>query len=195
MPPATADLHAIAWRAMKSRGLDPDFPAAAQREAASITAAATAGDASVRDLRELPWASIDNDDSRDLDQLQVAAPAANGASVVRVAIADVDALIAAHSAIDAHAGLNTTSVYTAGGIFPMLPQKFSTDLTSLNPDVDRLAIVVEMTVGADGEVGGSAIYRAQVCNRAKLAYDSVAAWLDGKAAPPSPVAAVAGMDA
>ncbi|HEV8503253.1 MAG TPA: RNB domain-containing ribonuclease [Casimicrobiaceae bacterium] len=195
MPSTTTDLHAIAWRAMKSRGLEPDFPAAAQREAAQIGAPATAGGAATRDLRELLWASIDNDDSRDLDQLSVAAPAAGGASVVRIAIADVDALIAAHSAIDGHASLNTTSVYTAGGVFPMLPLKFSTDLTSLNPDVDRLAIVVEMTVGADGEIGASDIYRAQVRNRAKLAYDSVAAWLDGKAAAPPPVAAVAGMDA
>ena len=192
---AKDDLRSIAHRVMLERGLQPDFSAAAQREADAITHAATATGSDVRDLRELLWASIDNDDSRDLDQLSVSVPHGNGATRILVAVADVDALITLNSAIDAHARINTTSVYTAAQVFPMLPEKFSTGLTSLNQDEDRLALVVDMSVGADGAVGQSDIYRAVVRNRAKLAYDSVAAWLDGTAPAPAPLAAVAGLDA
>jgi exoribonuclease-2 len=142
----------------------------------------------------LLWASIDNDDSLDLDQLSVAEPLAGGAVRILVAIADVDALVGIGSPVDDHARTNTTSVYTAAQIFPMLPEKLSTNLTSLAADQDRASLVIEMTVGANGAVTDSAIYRALVRNRAKLAYNSVAAWLDGQAAPPGPVAAVPGMD-
>ena len=139
----------------------------------------------IRDLTGLLWASIDNDDSRDLDQLTVAETLPGDAVKIRVAVADVDALVKDGSAIDAHARHNTTSVYTAAKIFPMLPEKLSTDLTSLNLDEDRLAVVVEMVVGADGSVQSSDIYRARVRNHAKLAYNSVAAWLEGSAAMPA----------
>ncbi len=142
----------------------------------------------------LLWASIDNDDSRDLDQLSVAEPQSNGSVKILVAIADVDALVLQHSAIDTHAATNTTSVYTAAQIFPMLPEKLSTDLTSLAEDRERLAIVLEMQVAPDGTLAGSDVYRAMVLNRAKLAYNSVAAWLEGTAPPPPAVAAVPGMD-
>jgi exoribonuclease-2 len=148
----------------------------------------------VRDLRGLPWCSIDNDDSRDLDQLTVAQPAAAGATRILVAVADVDAAVRPGSAIDGHARTNTTSVYTAARIFPMLPERLSTDLTSLNQDQDRLAVVVDMTVDAAGRVGASEIYRATVHNRAKLAYPSVAAWLEGQGAPPPRVGEVEGLD-
>jgi len=189
-----ARLQHVAHDAMRERGLLPDFSPAVVAEAAALTHAATAADAAVRDLRSLLWASIDNDDSRDLDQLSVAGPAAEGAETVFVAVADVDALVRKGSNIDNHASVNTTSVYTAAEIFPMLPEKLSTNLTSLNPDEDRLAVVVEMTVAADGSVTKSAIYRATVRNHAKLAYNSVAAWLEGNAAAPAPVAAVPGLD-
>ena len=134
-----------------------------------------------RSDRPVSWASIDNDDSRDLDQLTVAEALPGDAVKIRVAVADVDALVKDGSAIDEHARHNTTSVYTAAKIFPMLPEKLSTDLTSLNLDEERLAVVVEMVIGADGSVQGSDIYRARVRNRAKLAYNSVAAWLEGTA--------------
>ena len=192
---AKNDLRSIAHRVMLERGLQPDFSAAAQRETDAITRAATASHSGVRDLRDLLWASIDNDDSRDLDQLTVSVPDGNGATRILVAVADVDALIVANSAIDAHARINTTSVYTAAQVFPMLPEKFSTGLTSLNQEEDRLAIVVDMSVGTDGAVGQSDIYRAFVRNRAKLAYDSIAAWLDGASPAPAPLAAVTGLDA
>jgi len=178
---------------MLERGLQPDFSAAAKREMDSISRAAT--DSSARDLRGLLWASIDNDDSRDLDQLSVSIPDGNGVTRILVAVADVDALIVARSAIDEHAQTNTTSVYTAAEVFPMLPEKFSTDLTSLNQDEDRLAVVVDMTVDARGAVAESDIYRAVVHNHAKLAYDSVAAWLEGGAAAPAALAAIDGLDA
>jgi VacB/RNase II family 3'-5' exoribonuclease len=171
-------LAAIARRAMIDRGLEPDFSPAALAEVRALGVAPEHPE-SVRDLRKLPWCSIDNDDSRDLDQLSVAEPASDGATILRVAVADVDALVKKGSAVDAHAATNTTSVYTAAGIFPMLPEKLSTDLTSLNENEDRAAVIVEMTVGADGSVGAADVHRALVRNHAKLAYNAVAAWLDG----------------
>ena len=151
-------------------------------------------DEPVRDLRDLLWASIDNDDSRDLDQLTVAEAMPGDKVKILVAVADVDSLVKNGSAIDEHARHNTTSVYTAARIFPMLPEKLSTNLTSLNFNEDRLAIVVEMVIGADGSLQDSDIYRARVRNHAKLAYNSVAAWLEGKGTMPEAIAAVTGLD-
>jgi VacB/RNase II family 3'-5' exoribonuclease len=169
---------------MLERGLEPDFSPAALAESRALTGAARTGaDASVRDLRDLLWASIDNDDSRDLDQLSVAQPLQGDSVRILVAIADVGALVRKGSAIDRHAEANTTSVYTAAEIFPMLPEHLSTDLTSLNQDQERLALVIDMTVTAEGTVTDSDVYRAVVRNRAQLAYDGVAAWLDGGPAP------------
>jgi exoribonuclease-2 len=193
-PPNGTDLKSIARRAMLEHGLEPDFPAAATAQLQSITAPAAERGPQIRDLRSLLWCSIDNDDSRDLDQLSVAEPLASGAVRILVAIADVAVTVAPGTPLDAHARRNTTSVYTAAQIFPMLPERLSTDLTSLAAGQERLSVVIDMTIAADGTVAASDIYRAVVVNRAKLAYDSVAAWLDGKAAAPAAVAAVAGMD-
>ena len=177
-------LEEIANRAMLERGLLPDFSTGVVAELGKIRAPATTNIEEARDLRGLSWASIDNDDSQDLDQLTIASAMPDGKIKVMVAIADVDALVKKGSAIDEHARQNTTSVYTAAKIFPMLPEKLSTNLTSLNFNEDRLAIVVEMEIGADGSLGDSNVYRARVRNHAKLAYNSVAAWLDGGAMPP-----------
>ena len=189
------DLKSIARRAMVERGLLPDFSAAAMGELARIEAAATDRDSDIRDLTELLWASIDNDDSRDLDQLTVAEPGAGRSVKILVAIADVDALVAKDSALDAHAKHNTTSVYTAGDMFPMLPEKLSTDLTSLGEGQDRFAVIVEMVIAEDGVVLSSTLFRALVRNHAMLAYNSVAAWLAGEAPAPERVKAVSGLDA
>ena len=187
-------LQRIAHRAMLQRGLLPDFSAEALVELDRIQAPASINGEQVHDLRSLLWASIDNDDSRDLDQLTVAEAMPGGKVKIRVAVADVDALVHNGSAIDEHARHNTTSVYTAGRIFPMLPEKLSTDFTSLNFNEDRLAIVVEMVIGADGSLMDSDIYRASVRNHAKLAYNSVAAWLEGNGIVPAAVAAVNGLE-
>jgi VacB/RNase II family 3'-5' exoribonuclease len=190
-------LTRIAHRVMLERGLLPDFSNAALSELEKLQTPAVTqakGSAGIRDLRNLLWASIDNNDSRDLDQLTVASALPAGRIKILVAIADVDSAIKKGSAIDEHARQNTTSVYTAAQIFPMLPEKVSTDLTSLNFDEDRLSIVVEMVVGADGSVADSAIYRAWVRNCAKLAYNSVAAWLDGNGAIPEAITAVNGLE-
>ncbi|MFO0938198.1 MAG: RNB domain-containing ribonuclease [Gemmataceae bacterium] len=148
----------------------------------------------MRDQRQLLWCSIDNDSSLDLDQLTVADPLPNGSVKILVAIADVDAVVKDGTPIDRHARINTTSVYTAAKIFPMLPERLSTDLTSLNEGEDRIAMVFEMTVLPDGTVSESDVYRSWVRNYAKLAYRSVAAWLDGHAAMPEKVQHVKGME-
>ena len=186
-------LRQIAHRAMLERGLEPDFPPEALAQAARLEPVTSADQS--RDLRGLLWCSIDNDDSRDLDQLTVAEQAGGGQVRVLVAIADVDSLVPVGSPVDDHARRNTTSVYTAATVFPMLPERLSTDITSLNAGEDRLAIVVEMTVGADGSLASEAVYRATVRNQAKLAYDSVAAWLTGEGPLPAAAASVPGLDA
>jgi VacB/RNase II family 3'-5' exoribonuclease len=194
-----ARLRDLAFAAMRQRGLDPSFPPAALAQADALKASPQTTEESVRDLRDLLWCSIDNDDSRDLDQLSVAMPVdARGRSADRVrvlvAIADVDAGVAKGSPIDQHAALNTVSVYTAAVIFPMLPEKLSTDLTSLADQQDRLAVVIECVVSPDGTLESSNLYGARVRNHAKLAYNSVGAWLAGTGPLPPAAAAVAGMD-
>jgi len=179
---------------MLEHGLEPDLPPGAATQLRAITAPAVAHGPQIRDQRALLWCSIDNDDSRDLDQLSVAETLVDGAVRILVAIADVDATIARGSPLDVHARANTTSVYTAAQVFPMFPERLSTDLTCLAEGQERLSLVIDMTVAADGSLSASDLYRAVVVNRAKLAYDGVAAWLDGRGPPPPRVAAVAGMD-
>jgi exoribonuclease-2 len=188
------DLGELARRAMIEGGLEPDFPRPAVQQVAALAGAAPV-DAALRDLRARPWASIDNDDSRDLDQLTVAEELGGGAVKVLVAIADVDALVAKDTPVDAHAHRNTTSVYTAARIFSMLPERLSTDLTSLGAHEDRRAMVIEFVVNADGTLGASDCYPAMVRNQAKLAYHGVAAWLDGQGPMPPAMAAATGVDA
>jgi exoribonuclease-2 len=187
-------LRGIARRVMLERGLFPDFPPKAMAELDGIKGPAIQTGTSARDLRRLSWCSIDNDDSRDLDQLTAAEAMPGDAARILVAIADVDAIVKQHSALDDRAQHNTTSVYTGVETFPMLPEKLSTDLTSLNHESDRLAVVVEMIVAGDGTLRESDIYEAMVCNHAKLAYNSVAGWLDGYGLEVPAISAVEGLD-
>jgi exoribonuclease-2 len=188
-----SDLEQLARRAMLDRGLLPDFEPAVMQQVARLEGPAEPDDDSIRDLTALPWCSIDNDDSRDLDQLTVAEPLASGATRVRVAIADVDALVDKGSPVDLHARHNTTSVYTGCCVFSMLPERLSTDLTSLNPGEVRLAMVVDFVVD-DVILGDAMVYRAAVFNHAKLAYPAVGAWLEGNGELPAAAAAVPGLD-
>ena len=189
-----SDLVRIAHQSMLDHGLLPDFDAATEQQVAAMNGVKQASVAQPADLRSLAWCSIDNDDSRDLDQLTVAEELPDGGVRVLVAVADVNSRVTKGSPVDAHARHNTTSVYTGCCIYPMLPERLSTDLTSLNPDGDRLAVVVEMVV-RDGAVERSNVQRALVRNQAKLAYNSVAAWLDGEGPLPPAAAAVRGLDA
>jgi exoribonuclease-2 len=182
--PSTLDLRAAARRAMLENGFAPDVPPAAQAEAARAERA-TPAPANAADLRALPWSSIDNDTSKDLDQLEVAEAAGNGDVRVRVAIADVDGMVPRASATDQFAALNATSVYTGVVTFHMLPDRFSTDLTSLRQDVDRASVVIEYIVTREGETHSHAVYLALVENHAKLAYREVGAWLEGTGGPPA----------
>jgi VacB/RNase II family 3'-5' exoribonuclease len=187
-------LKKIARRAMMERGFFPDFSPQAISELDGIHGLATRTEESTRDLRNLLWCSIDNDDSRDLDQLTVAEAMPNGAAKVLVAIADVDAIVKKQSVLDDHARQNTTSVYTVAETFPMLPEKLSTDLTSLNYESDRLAIIIEIVLAGDGSLLSSDLYGATVRNHAKLAYNSVAAWLEGNGPMPRGIDTVKGLD-
>ncbi len=187
-------LRAIAIRAMRERGLEPEIPQEALAQAGALKSAPTTTEEPTRDQRALLWCSIDNDESRDLDQLSVGEALPGGDVRMRVAIADVDAAVAKGSPADRHAALNTTSVYTPGVIFPMLPERLSTDLTSLNDHQDRLAIVIEFVVSPAGEIKASDIYGAQVNNKSKLAYNAVGAWLVGDGPLPPAAAAVPGLD-
>ncbi len=184
-------LASIAHQAMIDRGLEPDFSKAAEKQLASIKA--PANENSVRDLRDRLWCSIDNDDSRDLDQLTVAEDLGGDKMRILVAVADVDALVKRDTPIDAHASTNTTSVYTAAKIFPMLPEKLSTDLTSLNEGEDRIAMVVDITVDPDGTVKAGDVYRARVHNQAQLTYNGVGMWLEGHSEPPPKVSSIRGL--
>jgi exoribonuclease II len=186
-------LATIAIWAMFSRGLEPEFDDAVHKQLAHLKGPAREHDPDIRDLTSLPWCSIDNDDSRDLDQLTAVEAMGPSQMRVYVAIADVDALVRKGSSIDAHARHNTTSVYTSARVFPMLPDRLCTDLTSLNPDQDRLALVVEMSFSEDGVLVGSTLYRAMVRNKAQLAYDAVSAWIEGLGELPEPARRVAGM--
>ncbi len=187
-------LKVIARQAMIDHGLLPDFSPEIVAELGSIERSVSKSKSELRDLRNLLWASIDNDDSMDLDQISVAEPLPDGKVKIFVAVADVDEAVKKGSAIDGHSRHNTTSVYTAAEIFSMLPEKLSTDLTSLKEGEDRLAIVTEMVIDEDGLLVSSDLHRAIVRNHAKLAYNSVAAWLENEGPMPAVIGAVPGLD-
>ena len=171
------DLKSAARAVAIERGFEPDFGQDAEREAAAARAPAIP--AGTRDLRQLQWSSIDNEESRDLDQIEVAESLSDGSIRLLVGIADVDALVPNGSAMDTHARHNSTSLYTGVAIFPMLPPTLSEGLTSLLPDQDRLAIVIEVVVAPGGEVSRHDVFRAYVRNHAKLVYETIGAFLDG----------------
>ncbi|HEX8352358.1 MAG TPA: RNB domain-containing ribonuclease [Pyrinomonadaceae bacterium] len=191
----TPDLRRIARGAVADAGFEPDFPAEVERELPEAERAGrlAAADPGVRDLRGLLWSSIDNRESRDLDQVEYAVREAGGYRVF-VGIADVDAFVPKDSAVDRHAAANTVSVYTPAHVFPMLPEKLSTDLTSLVEGQDRLAVVMELSVTAGGDARAEQVYRALVRNRAKLDYDSAGAWLEGRGPEPEAVKNVEGLE-
>src|SRR6266700_4135637 len=157
MPNGEFDLFASARQEMIAEGFHPDFPpgVAEQLKTIQSRAASTAGN-NVQDLRGLLWSSIDNDTSRDLDQAEVAERVRGGIRI-RIAIADVDEDVTIGSPIDQHAADQTTSVYTGVRIFSMLPEQLSTDLTSLNQDTDRLAVVVDLVIDRDGAISSTSI--------------------------------------
>lgn len=189
-----AILKGIARRAMLEKGLVPDLSAQALLELDAIHGPAVRTGDSTRDLRSLLWCSIDNDESLDLDQLTVAEVQPGGATKILVAISDVDALVQKGSALDDHARENTTTVYTVAETFPMLPEKLSNGYTSLNLAAARLAMVFEMVFAKDGSLQSADLYAALVQSRAKLAYSSVAAWLETEGPAPRDIAAVVGLE-
>jgi exoribonuclease-2 len=191
--PSHLDLQAIAKQTMLEHGFEPDFPSQVSQQLAELKAhpPEVVASKSVCDLRNLLWSSIDNDTSRDLDQIEVAERLPNGDVKVLIGIADVDAFVPRGSPIDDHAARETTTVYTGVRNFPMLPEELSTGITSLLENQDRLSIVVEFVTGNDGCVNSSNVYQAVVRNKAQLTYGAVGEWLEGKSAPPAKVAASA----
>jgi VacB/RNase II family 3'-5' exoribonuclease len=184
------DLAARARQAMIDAGFQPDMPAEVGRE---LQPPPPPPVGTIRDLRSLLWSSIDNKESRDLDQIEYVEVGPDGAARLLVGIADVDSLVAKDSATDRHAAANATTVYTGVTVFPMLPSQLSTDRTSLLGDSDRLALVIELRIVDSGTVDCADVYPAWVRNRAKLAYGEVGAWLEGSGPIPPAVAGVAGM--
>jgi VacB/RNase II family 3'-5' exoribonuclease len=191
----TPDMRELARRAVIEAGFDTDFPAEVESELSEIdrTGDRAVPDSSVRDMRDLLWSSIDNRESRDLDQVEYAERAAGGYRVL-VGIADVDAFVPKGSVIDRHAAVNTVSVYTPAEVFPMLPEHLSTGLTSLLEGEDRLAVVMELMVTEGGDITSKQVYRAVVRNRAKMDYESAGAWLEGSAPPPEAFGRVPGLE-
>src|SRR5882672_1631705 len=189
-PPQTQTLRSAAVAAMVKNGFEPDFSPAVMSEVRSLHEPSDDPlPPGVRDLRDLPWSSVDNQESRDLDQIEVAERLADGSIRVRIGVADVDTLVRLGSAADNHASTNTTSVYTGVAVFPMLPDRLSCDLSSLNEGENRLAVVVEFDVAAEGALGKASVYRALVHNKAKLTYEGVGLWLEAKGPAPPAIAA------
>lgn len=187
--PSGPTLFAAAQAAMRANGFDPDFSAAVMKEVGSLDDPSDNPlPPGTRDMRALPWSSIDNRSSRDLDQIEVSEQLPDGGIRVRIGIADVETLVVLGSAADVHAAANTTSVYTGVAVFPMLPERLSTNLSSLNEGEDRLAVIIEFDVASDGALGNALVYRALVHNRAKLTYDAVGAWLEGNGPAPQAIA-------
>src|SRR5882724_9850081 len=180
------DLQQIAKQIMLANGFEPEFPAGVPQQLANLKSnpPQVAPGKDVRDLRNLLWSSIDNDTSRDLDQIEAAERLPDGGIRVLVGIADVDAFVPKHTPIDAHAGKETTTVYTGIRNFPMLPEELSTGASSLLEGGDKLAVIIEFVATPDGSVSSSDVYRAVVRNRAQLAYDAVGSWLEGNGAGP-----------
>ncbi|HEV2402325.1 MAG TPA: RNB domain-containing ribonuclease [Candidatus Sulfotelmatobacter sp.] len=184
------DLQAVARQIMQEHGFQPDFPAPECAQLATIKNQSPASDGeTVRDLRNLLWSSIDNDTSRDLDQIEVAERASNGDVKIMIGIADVDAYVAKQTPLDQHAARETTTVYTGVRNFPMLPDELSTGVTSLLEEQDRAAVVIEFVADPEGNLKSSDVYRATVRNKAQLQYNSVGAWLERTAVAPPKVAA------
>jgi VacB/RNase II family 3'-5' exoribonuclease len=195
MTNAPFDLRSRAHQAMLDAGFHPDFPAEVARETQALKPTAPKIGGTVRDLRSLLWSSIDNDSSRDLDQVEYAEKLPDGTTRLLVGIADVDSSVPKGSDTDRHAATETTSVYTGVATFPMLPDALSTDLTSLREAQERLSIIIELQVLDSGEAKNFDIYPAWLRNRAKLAYNSTGAWLEGHGPMPPAIAAVPGMEA
>jgi exoribonuclease-2 len=193
MPNAQIDLKARAHQAMLDAGFKPDFPPEVTREIQALKP--SNGNGAVRDLRSLLWSSIDNDSSRDLDQVEYAEKLSDGTTRLLIGIADVDSSVPKGSATDHQASFETTSVYTGVATFPMLPGELSTDRTSLMDAQDRLSLVIELHVADSGEVTCHDVYAALLRNRAKLAYSSTGAWLEGRGPMPQTVAATPGLEA
>jgi len=173
-------LEDIARTAMLARGLAPDFTVPVMKQLDRMDKPATTNLSDLKDARELLWCSIDNDDSKDLDQLTAAKKVNENEFIIYIAVADVDALVHKETPIDQHAQINTTSIYTPAKIFPMLPEKLSTNLTSLNEREDRVAVIFEIHLNSAADVLSTDIYHATVYNYAQLAYSSVGAWLEGR---------------
>ena len=185
------DLQAIAKQVMLEHGFEPDFAPQVAQQLAELKSnlPAVSPNGQVRDLRDLLWSSIDNDTSKDLDQIEVAEPLSGGDVRILIGIADVDALVRKDTAIDTHASKETTTVYTGVRNFSMLPEMLSTGITSLLENQDAFALVTEYVISGDGHVKSSDLYRAVVRNQAQLTYNGVGGWLEGTAAPPAKVAA------
>jgi len=190
----TQDLRDVARRVMIEEGFNPDSDPAMGAELQQLGQQPDTG-APLRDMRYLLWSSIDNDDTRDLDQIEFAEELSSGEWRLYIGIADVDIDAPKGSAIDAHAAAQTTTVYTGAVVFPMIPTQLSAGATSLFEGADRKSVMVEMIVSADGTVKSAEIFRARVTNKAQLTYSGVGDWIDNGAKIPDKVASTDQLEA
>jgi exoribonuclease-2 len=179
------DLATVARQALQDDHFEPDLNADAKTQLAGLREPTPTSD--LKDLRGLLWSSIDNTESRDLDQIEYAEALPDGGIRILIGVADVDVLIAKGSPLDQHAMANATSVYTGVDVYPMLPSEISTGLTSVNEDEDRIILVIELSIGADGTPRAHDVYRALARNHAKLAYETLGPWLEGRGPVPPAV--------
>src|SRR3978361_417818 len=191
-PKTVTNLDAVARQALADNHFQPDLDAEAQRELSALRSSSSLAD--VRDMRDLGWSSIDNAESKDLDQIELVEALPDGGVRLRTAIPDGAGVVPKRSSLDRHAPANATSVYTGIAVYPMLPREISENRTSLLDGADRIAVVVELELAPTGAVRPRGVYRAAVRNQAKLAYDTLGAWLEGRGPVPSVVASITGLE-
>ena len=165
--------------AIRTHEIPHAWPLEASHEAAKLAPEVTEADKHDRiDLREMPFVTIDGEDARDFDDAVYCRKRTLGGWRVYVAIADVSHYVRTGTALDTEAHRRATSVYFPERVIPMLPEAISNGLCSLNPHVDRLVMVCEMTISSKGKLSGYEFYEGLIHSHARLTYTKVGAMLD-----------------
>ena len=166
--------------ALRTHGIPHVWPEAVKKEVATLKEEVPEEAKQGRqDLRHLPLVTIDGEDARDFDDAIYCQPKSGGGWRLWVAIADVSYYVRPNTALDNEAYLRGNSVYFPEQVIPMLPEVLSNGLCSLNPQVDRLCMVAELTISASGKISGFKFYEAVMSSHARLTYNKVASIIEG----------------